>query len=185
MDNKKETVIRKLKKVTVKTQDGDKEVVMAPISVDTTRELTNVICTECCPYGKVCGKLRHPAHLEDKGLTLNDWCVELSFTDEKMTEVNELGSYYPMAGEVEKLYPDNSEPLQQLLEENPIIRLNEFIDKVCSGFCDQYNPEHSNCSFDNQTCICRELFLRTEKSLVVNANSDKINVDTESESSQN
>lgn len=166
--------IKKIRSVLVNTPDGVKAVSMAPITLDTTRELKDVICTECCPYGKLCGSLRHPEFPEDNSKTLNDWCIEVSFTNEKHNEVNDLGYYYPMPGELENLYPEGNDSFKQLMQKNPIIRLDEFIDKVCSGFCDQYNSKHTNCTFENQTCICKELFLKTQKPLVLNSKCDKL-----------
>lgn len=175
--------IKKIKTVRVNTPNGIKTVSMAPITLDTTRELSDVICTECCPYGKLCGSLRHPEFPDDNSKTLNDWCVDVSFVDEKKTEINDLGCYYPISGELENLYPEGSDSLKQIMNKNPIIRLNEFIDKVCSGFCDQYNPEHSNCTFKNQTCICKELLLKTEEPMVLNSKCKKLSDDSTEESS--
>ena len=162
------TSVKKIKSVTVNSFEGPKTITMVPIVIDNTKEVSDVICTQCCPYGSVCSKLRHPEHLDNPNLTLNDWCVDLSFSDDKQTELSDLGQYYPKAGEIENLYPKENDFIQELIKTNSLVNINEFIDNVCSGFCDQYDSCHSNCSSKNQLCILKELFKKTQDPVILN-----------------
>lgn len=174
MESTENKEVKKLRTVTVNTSMGERKITMVPFTLDRTRNLVDVICTSSCPYGRVCGKVRHPEHLDDATLTLTDWCVRNSFTDDSLKELSDLNNYYPQEGEIEKLYPENHDSLKQLIGQKQLLDVSEFIDKVCPGFCDRYTPEHTNCSFNNPTCICRELFIRTQDPLVLNESSDLI-----------
>ena len=177
--------VKKIKTVIVKTAMGDKVITMVPFTIDRTKNLVDVLCTSSCPYSKVCGKIRHPEKLGDEKLTLTDWCLDRSFVGEKENkELSDLSNYYPQEGEIEKLYPEGHDSLKQLIGQRQLINISEFIDKVCPGFCDKYNKDHSNCSFNNPICICKELFIGREEPLVLNANNESLSTeDKENEDS--
>ena len=156
--------VKRPKRVEVTTPTGVKSIKMMPVLINTENgviELSETLCASCCPYVSVCDKLADPRNPEDKNKRLIDWCNESSFTDSTMTTTTDIAMMHPMAGEVEKLYEEDSEPFKQLTEQNPMIRLNDFIDTVCPGFCAHYNKDHTECRLDNDFCICKDLFMRT------------------------
>ncbi len=163
--------VKRLKTIDVNTPSGIKTITMVPVMINLEEDkisITETFCATCCPYGSICGKLRDPRDPKNKEKNLADWCNEVSFTDETLECTNEFAMMHPMEGEIEKLYDEKSEPFKQLLEYNPLINLNTFIDNVCPGFCDRYDKDHSNCSFDNEFCICKSLFVRKLKPSLLN-----------------
>ena len=166
----KEINVKKLKTIDVETPSGIKKVQMVPVLLDTSEnapELTDTVCSVCCPYGSICDKLRDPRCPENPKQTLNDWCNDVSMDKEKVA-ATELAMYCPAEGSIEQLYEGDSDAMKQLLNLNPSVKLNTLIDTVCCGFCDMYNKEHTNCTFSNEMCICRGLFSKTDEVLVLN-----------------
>ena len=163
--------VKRLKTITVDTPTGKKTVTMVPVLINLDEDkitITDTFCSTCCPYGPICGKLRDPRDPNNSEKTLTDWCNDISFTDETLETTNDYAIMHPMEGEIEKLYEEDSEPFQQLLNLNPLINLNTFIDSVCPGFCDKYSKDHCNCGLENDFCICRSLFVRKLKTSYLN-----------------
>lgn len=166
----KEINVKKLKTIDVETPSGVKKVQMVPVLLDTSEnapELTDTICTVCCPYGSICDKLRDPRCPSDDRKTLNDWCNDISM-DGKKIEATDLAMYCPAEGSIEQLYEDDDDSMKQLLRLNPSVKLSTLIDTVCCDFCDMYNKEHSNCTYSNEMCICRGLFSKKKGPLILN-----------------
>lgn len=164
--------VKRLKSITVDTPSGKKTITMVPVLVNFDEDkiaITDTFCSTCCPYGSICGKLKDPRD-PNNGKTLTDWCNEISFTDDSLENTNDYAIMHPMEGEIERLYDEESSPFKQLLQLNPVVNLNTFIDNVCPGFCDKYNKDHSNCGLDNDFCICRGLFVRKLNTSYLNGN---------------
>lgn len=187
MKEEKESKVIRLKSIDVETPMGPRKINMVPIMIDPSNPIEETLCASKCPYGNICEKLRDPRNPSDPNRTLQDWCVEISFNDENLDTVNELGSMVPAEGSIETLYDTESDPFKQLMELNPMVNLNTFIDQVCSGFCSMYNKEHSNCNIKNDFCICKGLFVRTMKSSVLNEKpvETELTNDTENETTSN
>lgn len=167
MEEKQSKVVR-LKTVKVETPMGPKKVNMVPILIDPNEPIEETLCASKCPYGSICEKLRDPRDPSNPEKTLQDWCVEISFNDENLDSVNELGSMVPAEGSIEALYDGESDSFKQLLELNPLVNLNTFIDTVCPGFCSFYDKDHSKCNMKNDFCICKGLFIRTMEGKILN-----------------
>ena len=107
------------------------------------------VCDELCPYYGLCNDIPDPRDIENTSKSFLDFC-----------EQSEDGNYYiPIEGSIEE-YLDKKgyDMFQSILEYNPKIEITKLIDKVCSGWCENYDPSHCNCKSTNYTCILKNLF---------------------------
>lgn len=141
-------------KVKVSTPKGDRYLMFQPF--DDTEKMEKLPCESVCPYGiKVCEAMPDPRDPSNKAKCFANWCTELG---READQDKILVRSVPAAGTIESSLGDFKEIYQALLEKNPMVRLTEVIDCVCSGGCDMYNESHSNCNHENKFCILRNLF---------------------------
>ncbi|MBP3732376.1 MAG: hypothetical protein J6I84_03940 [Bacilli bacterium] len=115
-----------------------------------------LICETRCPYSQICDNIRDPRALSDPERAFSDFCGELG-----ETENPEILNMIPCDGSLEEGFKDEKDIFEQLIKENPTIRLNDMIEKVCStGWCDDYSEDHVNCKACNQSCLMRDLFIK-------------------------
>ena len=142
----------KFSKIKVETPKGVRYITYKPVPGVKADEL---VCETRCPYGKICDKLRDPRHPEDKNLCFMDFCGE--FGSESPKGLSEM---IPKEGSLEEVFSDFEDIFQTLIKENPMVRLSDIIEKVCSGWCDDHNEEHTNCVASNKSCLLHDLFLK-------------------------
>jgi hypothetical protein len=71
----------------------------------------------------------------------------------------------PVPGSLEEGFKNEKDIFQKLIEKNPTIRLSDLIEKVCStGWCEEYNKEHTNCVASNKSCLMQDLFIKKDVS---------------------
>lgn len=154
-------MLKKIKMFEVDTPNGKRFLKFRPASVDSDK---SIICVSSCPYGKICGKLKDPRKPNDPNSHFSDLCNGLTTDTVKQEDSNkEEGKYilslHPAEGSLEEAFFDDEDIFKQLIEKNPVVRINDVIDKTCSNWCDSYTPEKTNCNSRNKTCIMQDLFL--------------------------
>lgn len=143
----------KAKKVKINTPLGERELVFVQ-SPKAKAEL-EVCCEEVCPYGAVCEKIRDPRNPEDPNSSLLTLCCELGLAD---GDDESMQQFFPARGTIEQNLADFPDIFQQLTEKNPMVPLKDVIKNVCSKFCDDFEPECTNCSSKNLSCMLHDLF---------------------------
>ena len=117
-----------------------------------------LVCETRCSYCDICDKIRDPRALNDPDRCFEDFCGELG-----EVENPENLNMIPVPGSIEEGFKDHSDIFQTLIALNPTIRLNDIVEKVCStGWCPDYNPEHTNCIASNKSCLLHDLFIKTD-----------------------
>lgn len=151
---------KKLKRVKVMTQKGERVLVFRPIKDIPTEQ---VICETECPYGKICDKIIDPRNPNNPDFKFTDFCGDLGEIMEEESESEkskneDLTEYVPVEGTIEENLYDFPDIFQTLIEKNPMVRISDVIDKCCSSWCDSYTKDHSNCNTKNKLCIMHDLF---------------------------
>lgn len=122
-------------------------------------ESDELVCETRCPYCSICDYIRDPRAISDPERTFSDFCGELGETSDP-----EILNMIPVLGSLEEGFKDQKDIFEQLVKENPTVRLNDIIEKVCSGWCEDYVETHDNCVSCNQSCLMRDLFIKLEPS---------------------
>lgn len=145
---------KKLKVIRVDGENGKKfQFQFRPLFGVADDEL---VCETRCPYCDICDKIRDPRALSDEDRCFEDFCGELGETDDP-----ENLNMIPVSGSLEEGFKNEKDIFTTLIEKNPTIRLNDLIEKICSsGWCEDYNKEHSNCVSSNKSCLMQDLFIK-------------------------
>ena len=143
----------KFKRVKVVTEKGDRFITFKP--VDLNDNLEELVCEKSCPYSKICDKIPDPRNMKDKNLKFLDFCGEAE--DEK--DNTSLGNMVPLEGTVEEFFKDYPDIFQILIKNNTMVGIKDIIHRVCSGWCESYNKELSNCNSSNSICWLQDLFI--------------------------
>jgi len=116
------------------------------------------LCETRCAYGDICSKIRDPRAISDDQRSFEDYCGELGEIDDP-----ENLNMIPVPGAIEEGFKNHEDIFNTLIKENPTIRLNDLIEKVCStGWCSDYSEDHCNCVSSNKSCLLHDLFIKTE-----------------------
>ena len=147
---------KKVKVIKVDGEDGAKfEFKFRPLFNVGDDEL---VCETRCSYCDICDKIGDPRALKDNERCFEDFCGELGETDDP-----ENLNMIPMPGSLEEGFKNEKDIFQRLIEKNPTIRLSDLIEKVCStGWCEDYNKEHTNCVASNKSCLMQDLFIKKD-----------------------
>jgi hypothetical protein len=115
-----------------------------------------LVCETRCTYCDICNKIPDPRALGDKERCFEDFCGELGEADDP-----ENLNMIPLPGSLEESFKDENDIFLKLIEKNPVIKLEDLIEKVCSsGWCEDYNKEHTNCNSKNRSCLMQDLFIK-------------------------
>lgn len=129
--------------VSVRLKNSDKRITL--IKLNRGRD---DLCNKCCPYGSLNNNYPSPECPENKDVGLCDWCSSLPLR---------FAEYVPKEGEIERILGDKFDLVKRTIDLNSVIRVSDFVDSVCVGFCDLYTKDHSNCSSKNNLCILKDL----------------------------
>ena len=145
-------MIKKLINVPVETPKGKRLVKFFQFSGDDTEGARP--CEDLCPYADICDKIPDPRDPENKERSFLDFCGELAENeDEKLIDV------IPCENSIESSLSDVvGDIYQTLIEKKQLVSVGEAIDKICPGWCDSYDKEHSACKVTNKSCILSNLF---------------------------
>lgn len=145
-------MIKKLINVPVETPKGKRLVKFFQFSGDDTEGARP--CEDFCPYADICDKIPDPRDPENKERSFLDFCGELAENeDEKLIDV------IPCENSIESSLSDVvGDIYQTLIEKKQLVSVGEAIDKICPGWCDSYDKEHSACKVTNKSCILSNLF---------------------------
>lgn len=110
----------------------------------------------------MCDKIKDPRAGAEEGLTFLDFCSELG-TDEVGVADERTVNSVPVEGTIETELEDVVNIYESMVDKDPYVKLSDIIDCVCSGWCDVYTPDHSNCKSGNGSCILHSLFLNKKK----------------------
>jgi hypothetical protein len=143
----------KFKRVKVVTEKGDRFITFKP--VDLKDNLEELVCEKNCPYSKICDKIPDPRNMNDKNLKFLDFCGEAE--DER--DNTSLGNMVPLEGTVEEFFKDYPDIFQILIKNNTMVGIKDIIHRVCSGWCENYNKEMTNCKSTNSICWLQDLFI--------------------------
>lgn len=152
----------KNKLITVKTPFGDRRILYTQNGDSTEKNV--LVCRECS-YNKVCKFIRDPRDPENKEKTFIDFCSSIQEDDMENLppEEDSISTYFPERGAIEDaLGKDFPDILKTVIDENPRVYVEDVIEEVCKGWCDDYTPERTNCNCNNMSCILRSLFLKTK-----------------------
>jgi len=115
-----------------------------------------LVCETRCSYCDICDKIRDPRAISDKDRCFEDFCGDLGEVDDP-----ENLNMIPIPGAIEEGFKDELDIFQGLIKENPTIRVSDMIEKVCStGWCEDYDKDHSKCKSSNKSCLLHDLFIR-------------------------
>ena len=150
-------MIKKLINVPVETPKGKKDVKFYQLTGDDTEGAR--ACEKLCPYAEVCDKIPDPRDPQNKERSFLDFCGELSESeDEKFIDV------IPCENSIENSLSDViGDMYQKLIERNHLVSVGKAIDKICPGWCDSYDKEHSACKVTNKSCMLKNLFSKDVK----------------------
>ncbi len=144
--------IKKLVRIPVETPQGERRLTFK--KYDITDSQGKMMCTACCPYKDICERIPDPRNPEDKSLSFIDYCSSLNESDDE-----EYLNCVPVEGTIEKELRDIIPDIyQQIIKEENLVPVNKVIDSVCSGWCDLYSKDHTNCTSNNKLCILNSLF---------------------------
>ena len=145
-------MIKKLINVPVETPKGKRLVKFFQFSGDDTEGARP--CEDFCPYADICDKIPDPRDPENKERSFLDFCGELAENeDEKLIDV------IPCENSIESSLSDVvGDIYQTLIDKKHLVSVGEAIDKICPGWCDSYDKEHSACKVTNKSCILSNLF---------------------------
>lgn len=148
--------MRKIKRIKVETEKGDRYLVFRPV-MEPSETLD---CIKLCPYGeKICTALRNPRDPENPKSCFADFCGNLGILDE---DDKELKDYIPVKGTLEQVLPDFDSVYQEIIKGNGYVQINDIIDSICDGSCGLYREDHKNCSPSNSSCILQDLLQNCE-----------------------
>lgn len=139
--------------IKVQTPKGERQLTF--IQSPRAKAELEVCCEEVCPYGNICEKIRDPRNPSDPNSSLLTLCCELGLGDGDDESLQQL---FPAPRTIEENLADFPDIFQQLTEKNPYVPVKDVIDSVCSKFCDYYEPNCSNCTSKNLSCILHDLF---------------------------
>lgn len=148
--------MEKFKQVTIKTPKGERKLEYQ--KVGEVPENAHV-CNMNCVYGRACINMSDPRDPDNKEKKFNSFCAALGKEGSEV-EDSELQSMVPVPGTIEKNLYDFPDVFQQIIKNDPQVKLSEIIDNVCVGFCDSYTEDKSNCNSSNKLCILHSLFLK-------------------------
>ena len=153
----KKAMIKKLVNVPVETPKGKKTVKFFQFTADDTEGAR--ACEKLCPYADICDQIPDPRCPENKERSFLDFCGELSENDdEKFVDV------IPCEGSIETSLSDViGDVFQTLIERRHLVSVPDAIDKICPGWCDSYDKEHSACRVTNKSCMLTNLFFGSKK----------------------
>lgn len=148
-------------RVKIETKNGGTRfLTYKPVPVS---EATTLICETDCPYKDVCDKIRDPRNPENEDLRFLDFCSDLGMTEEDRAKGNTKGAdYVPVEGTIETELGDLQDIFQDIIKSDPVVKTSDVIDSICPGWCDDYCPDHKNCSAKNNTCILKNLFMKRD-----------------------
>lgn len=175
MSNEK---VKKLVRVKVDTPKGVRYLTFGPVESIPTDQL---ICSKSCPYGSICDKIFDPRN-PDKfpEYTFTDFCAELGMgvvddgndSSDTSNQDESLMSMVPIKGTIESAFGDDYPDIfQQIIGNNSMIRVKDFIEKVCSKWCEHYKDDHSECRSSNKFCLLQNIFYNNKPE--ENNNNDK------------
>lgn len=151
---------KRLRNVTKMTPRGEINITFRPVIIDENeseerknRLVTGYVCTEDCSYRQICPHLYDP-RTEDKSGKFVNFCNDLVSEDTSLAEM------VPVEGTLENNIEGIEDIYKQVLGENPLIKLDTIIDKLCPGMCSMYCKDHSMCRRDgnNYSCLLNSLF---------------------------
>lgn len=155
--------MNKQKRVKIKTPNGD--IYLTFKLHDDYNKDNGFISNVClsCRYHHICDKIEDPRYPNNPDFRFIDLCGDIGdIIKENNGEEDENGiSNYliPVEGTIE----NNINLFQELIKENPLIKLSNIIDSICPNWCSDYDPEHSKCNSKNNLCIMHDLFKFSEK----------------------
>jgi len=151
--------MNKLRKIIVQTKNGDRTLIYRPVN-DVPKE--SYIC-EICPYFNICEFLPDPTNIDDKDRSFMDFCgsIETNVKDDEKELTSEL---IPVEGTIENNLGDIYDVTKELIKKNALVKVQDIVDNVCSGWCDSYAPDCANCNAQNTGCILNNLFKNTKTS---------------------
>jgi hypothetical protein len=151
---------KKLKKITAVDEKDDSKKYYFKFKPLFNVQDDELVCETRCSYCDICDKIRDPRAIDDKDRCFEDFCGELGEVDDP-----ENLNMIPVPGAIEEGFKDNIDIFQELIKTNPTICLSDMIEKVCSsGWCEDYNKEHTNCTAANKSCLMHDLFIKTAES---------------------
>ncbi len=145
-------MIKKLINVPVETPKGKRNVKFFQFSGEDTEGARP--CEQFCPYAEYCDQIPDPRDPENKERSFLDFCGELSENeDEKYIDV------IPCENSIESSLSDVvGDVFQTLINKKHLVSVDKAIDKICPGWCDSYDQEHSACRVTNKSCMLTNLF---------------------------
>jgi hypothetical protein len=148
----KKVMIKKLINVPVETPKGKKVVKFFQFSGEDTEGARP--CEQFCPYADICDKIPDPRDPQNKDRSFLDFCGELSEAeDDKFVDV------IPCENSIETSLSDVvGDVYQTLINRKHLVSVDKAIDKICPGWCDSYDKEHSACKVTNKSCMLSNLF---------------------------
>lgn len=157
-ENIKEKDFKKNRRVTVTGKNGETyHFKFKPVVIKDSNEM---VCENNCPYNNICDEIRDPRDIDNPDRCFSDFCAELGESDE---EEEDLLYMIPDSGSLEEGFKNRKDIFQQIIKEDPVIRLKDLIDSVCAdGWCPEYLADHSNCNSCNLGCILHNLFIKIE-----------------------
>lgn len=152
-------MIDKLRKIKVKTPKGERELLFTKYNLPTTEG--RIPCTDKCPYAEICDYVPHPEDPENPDVSFIDFCGGVGLEDPEHEDLDLI----PKDGSIEKAMADLMKPdvYQKILENKRLVSIDTVVDNFCSGWCDYYTPDHSNCRMDNMSCLMRDVFIKSGK----------------------
>lgn len=144
----------KIKHITVKTPKGDRTLTYKSVE----KPENDLVCFTKCPYGRVCESLYDPRDPGNDGANFADFCSNLG-KEGSECEDSEVEAMVPVEGTIEENLSDLDDTFKQILKRNPMVRIDQVVNKVCSSWCDSYTEDHQNCNSKNGMCIMKDLFL--------------------------
>lgn len=147
--------MEKFKQITIKTPKGERTLEYQ--KVGEVPENAHV-CNMNCVYGRACIFLRDPRDPENVDKSFNTFCASLG-KEESGIEDSDLQSMVPVPGTLERNFGDFEDIYQQIIQKDPQVKLSDIISKFCSGWCEFYNEEKTNCNSNNKFCVIKSLFI--------------------------
>lgn len=159
-------MIKKLVRIPVQTPVGEKTLKFFRVVATEDGKPIGRPCEGLCPYSESCDFLPDPRDPQNQQKGFMDFCGELQIADLKSNEnsdgpiENPYLDCIPCDGTVEENLEDilGNETYKRLIESRKVVKIKDFVDNVCSGWCDYYEKDHSNCNQSNPLCILAKLY---------------------------
>ena len=124
-----------------------------------------LVCDKICPLNNICDKIEDPRNRGNAEFNFNDFCLAAGDSDRPAEDIlndETIENLMPVMEDVAKYLEENNQDLyQELIKDNPLVKLSDVIDCVCGpdGYsCSMYNQEHTNCTSKNGLCVLKSMF---------------------------